>query len=142
MCRFHSVTEANHSKSSRYVVYGVQQDPSRKTAETLVKRRRQETGRWQVEEIIEEVRITRSQRKRKEEQMRQTERIEAEEGASALHPDRLAEKKRECIEEVNVETVGMDVITELGKVESERENVQTVRGEDDYRYSYCTGMCE
>ena len=61
------------------------------------------------EKIIEEVKITRSQRKRKEEQMRQTERIEAEEGASALHPDSLAEKKRECIEEVNVETVGMDV---------------------------------
>ena len=37
-------------------------------------------------------------------------------GASALHPDSLAEKKRECIEEVNVETVGMDVITEMGKV--------------------------
>ena len=83
------------------------------------------------EKIIEEVRITRRQRKRKEEQMRQTERIEAEEGASALYPDSLAEKKRECIEEVNVETVGMDVITVLGKVEIERENVQTVRGEDD-----------
>ena len=82
------------------------------------------------EKIIEEVRITRDQRNRKEEQMRQTERIEAEEEASALHPDSLAEEKRESIEEVNVETVGMDVIAELGKVEIERENVQTVRGED------------
>ena len=62
--------------------------------------------------------------------MRQTERIEAEEGASVLHPDSLAEEKRESIEEVNVETVGMDVITGLGKVEIERENVLTVRGED------------
>ena len=49
--------------------------------------------------------------------MRQTEQIEAEDGASMLHPDSLAEEKRESIEEVNVETVGMDVITELGKVE-------------------------
>ena len=62
--------------------------------------------------------------------MRQTERIEAEEGASVLHPDSLAEEKRESIEEINVEMVVKDVITELGKAEIERENVQTVRGED------------
>ena len=62
--------------------------------------------------------------------MRQTEWIETEEGASVLHPDSIAEEKRESIEEVNVEMVVMDVITELSIVEIERENVQTVRGED------------
>ena len=83
------------------------------------------------ERKMEEVKVTRGQRKSEEEHEKEIEKTENEEGVSVISPGSLKEGKYDIVEE-SEENMHDDILGNIQLEEEKDENLQTAKGEVDF----------